>query len=209
MAQYDPTIFECKSLKQAKEIILTAESGVSTEQRWQEETAWLKQIVMRHFTMNSGLILDFGCGVGRMAKTFTNAGHFVVGVDASAEMRGFANQEEADEHFAAISPTMLARLSTDGLEFDLALSIWVLQHCCDLEGDADKIIKALKPGGGLFIVDMNHRAIPTDQGWINDGKSVFNYISKHLTLVKRYKYDFANAPANLVQNAWIGYFRKE
>ncbi|MDU2063642.1 MAG: class I SAM-dependent methyltransferase [Sporomusaceae bacterium] len=208
MTQYDSGIFNCKSLQAAKEIILTAENGVPTEKRWAEETAWLLQLLCRHFTKPKGLVLDFGCGVGRMSNPLVALGHSVVGVDASENMRRFANEEVMGEAFTAISPAMLDQLLDAGLQFDLALSVWVLQHCYDLIGDAGKIIRALKPGGGLFIVDMNHRAVPTNAGWVNDGKNVFSHLSQELELVAKYRFDLAGAPANLRQHAWIGYFTK-
>ena len=208
MAQYKPQVFDCQSLQAAKEIILTPENGVTTEKRWTEETRWLMQILGRHVTKSKGLVLDFGCGVGRMSKPLIEEGHCVVGVDASATMRGFANQEAMGEQFAAISPAMLEQLISGGVQFDLALSVWVLQHCFDLAEDAGKIIRALKSGGGWLVVDMNHRAVPTDEGWVHDGNDVFAYLSQSLTLVAKYRFDLAGAPANLRENAWIGYFTK-
>lgn len=208
MAQYKPQVFDCQSLQAAKEIILTPENGVSTEKRWEEETQWLVQLLSRHFMKSKGLILDFGCGVGRMSKPLAELGHCVVGVDVSEDMRTFANQEALGANFAAVSPVMLEQLVRGGVQFDLALSVWVLQHCLDLADDAGRIIRALKPGGGLFVVDMNHRAVPTDQGWVHDGQDVFAYLSQHLTLVAKYRFDLPGAPANLRENAWLGYFTK-
>ena len=107
-----------------------------------------------------------------------------------------------------MEPEMLDRVVANGLAFDLALSVWVLQHCPNLDIEIERIFQALRPGGVLFAVDMKHRAIPTDKGWVHDGRNVFEHLSTKFELIQQLPYDYEGAPEQLRQNAWLGFFRK-
>lgn len=127
---YNPDIFSVQDLAQAKSIILTPE-GASTEQRWKEETPLFCDLLAAHNRIEPGaLVLDYGCGVGRMARELI-ARHRcrVIGVDISASMRALSVQYVNSDDFFSCSPAMLAVLLNQGLKFDSAISIWVLQHC--------------------------------------------------------------------------------
>jgi hypothetical protein len=64
---------------------------------------------------------------------------------------------------------MLSSLLRDGLRFDAALAIWVLQHSHNPASDIGLLRSALKPAAGLFVLNNIHRAIPTkESSWIND-----------------------------------------
>ena len=61
-----------------------------------------------------------------------------------------------------------------GLRFDLALSVWVRQHCSNVQEDIARIARALVSDGGLFVVNQRRRAVPTvELGWIDDGIDVY------------------------------------
>lgn len=206
---YTPEIFNQQTLEGARNIILTAESGKSADERWGLETAWLAGILKQALPTQNYLTLDFGCGVGRMSKALIEAGHYVQGLDISQEMRVHAMQAGLGDQFSAISPAMLDKSTSSGLRFDLALSVWVLQHCPNLEIEVSRIYNALRPGGVLFVVDMNHRAIPTNQGWVADGKNVFDVISTCFELIQKLPFNFPGAPEDLQKSAWLGFFRKK
>src|SRR5262245_36124886 len=129
-ASYAPQIFDVKTLEQAKGIILTQASELSTEQRWQLETPYLENLILTNINLNSeSLVLDFGCGVGRMAKELIlSTDCRVVGVDTSTSMLGLGVAYVGHDHYLACHPGMLDFLD---LKFDLALSIWALQHVDD------------------------------------------------------------------------------
>ena len=208
MPTYNSKVFDCTTIQQAKAIILTPENGISVDDRWVSETNWLLPLLLKHFTKRPGLVLDFGCGIGRISKELSANGLTCVGVDASSSMRKFAAQDVPSPAFSAISPQVLTALTQNGAQFDYAISIWVLQHCLDLEVDAGKIIQALKPGGKLFVLDMKFRALPTDIGWCNDGKDVAGFLKSQLNLIAEYPYNPPHAPTNLLTSAWIGVFEK-
>src|SRR5260221_13932814 len=79
--RYAPEVFLTEDLAAAKAIILTPEQGLSPEQRWEQETAWM----MRHIRFDTaGLIVDYGCGAGRLSQHIPQP---VLGVDISPTMR--------------------------------------------------------------------------------------------------------------------------
>jgi len=204
---YNPIVFDQPNIDAAKEIVLTVESGVSTQTRWESETPWLLNLISKHIKP-SGLVVDYGCGVGRLAGPLVNHGFPVIGIDISSAMREHATNLIANERFVAMSPAMLDQLISIGVKADFVLAVWILQHCPDLEAEVERIYRCLNKGGIVGIADMRHRAIPTDQGWINDGKNVRDALTRHLTLIQQYPYNPPNAPQSLRDNAYIAFFQK-
>ncbi len=211
MATYNPKVFELSDIQAAKSIILTTEEQVSTDLRWDTETPYLlAQLQQWCDIRGAATVLDFGCGIGRMAKALleqTSAS--VWGVDASQAMRQHAMSHVASERFTAFSPLMLDAATLAGQQLDLALSVWVLQHCPELQTEIDRLHAALKPGGLLFVVDMQHRAIPTlSDGWVHDGLHVESALLTRFDCVQKIPFASPHAPANLLNSAWIGLFQK-
>ncbi len=169
---YNPGVFDFASPADAMKIILTPEGALTTEQRWARETPYLATLMADAVAIDSNsLILDYGCGVGRMARALIERhGCRIIGADISASMRALAAAYVGSERFLACSPDMLDDLVWRGIVFDAALSVWVLQHCIEPETDVARIKRALKPGGQLFVVNNITRAVPTvERPWVNDG----------------------------------------
>lgn len=168
---YNPDVFAVNDISSAMQIILTAEDS-STEVRWKTETPYLAGLIGQWLDITPhSVLLDYGCGIGRMAKELiTRHGCRVIGVDISASMRVLAPAYVASERFFACTPTMLDMLIERGMTFDGTLSIWVLQHCHAPSDDIARIRRGLRPDGRLFVLNNINRAVPTrEQGWVNDG----------------------------------------
>src|SRR5262249_36782985 len=91
--RYRPEIFDAADMQRAKQIILTTEGpGADTETRWAIETPYLMQLLREKLELQSDMVvLDYGCGVGRLAKTIINAVNCrVIGIDISERMRRLA-----------------------------------------------------------------------------------------------------------------------
>lgn len=204
---FTPQIFDQSDLNAARHIVLTPESGVDTERRWKTETPWLVDLILKHVNVGD-LLVDYGCGVGRISTELVNKGFSVIGVDSSSEMLAHTTREIADGKFLAASPKLFDNLMRVVAKADAVLAIWVLQHTYDLDEVISRIYEALKVGGTLIVADMKHRAVPTNRGWINDQKDVKDHLLKKFTLDFQYKYDFLGAPKNLRDNAYIAVFRK-
>lgn len=103
-------------------------------------------------------VLDFGCGVGRLS--FALAGWFgsVVGVDASismidrAEQQSWADWHHGEAEVRFVHSTTQAIPFGDG-EFDLAVSLLVLQHLPRPSALAYlvELCRVVRPGGWLAV----------------------------------------------------------
>lgn len=183
---YDPSVFTVFDFDQAKRIILTPE-GATTEERWQTETGYLAGLVEDRFELNpASVVLDYGCGIGRMAKELIDrTGCSVIGVDISPHMRVLGPQYVQSDRFMTCSPEMLDALVWGGLKVDAALSVWVLQHCLEPAMDIERIGDAVKADGPFFLVNNRGRAVPTvENGWFDDGLDVGEMVREEFDLVE-------------------------
>ncbi len=171
---YFPRLFDAPSIDTAKAIILTAEKNAPTERRWEEETPFLLDLISKSIDLDANsVVLDYGCGIGRLAKELiARWGCQVVGVDISASMRKLADEYVRSSLFSVVTPAELDDMIDGGATFTAALAVWVLQHCPDVRDDIDRIERALGPDGQLFMVGQKGRAIPTRKKWFNDGVDV-------------------------------------
>jgi len=206
MAQYtyNPSIFEVKSIDQARRIIVTEEAGLGTDERWAVETPYVADLI--HETINvrsSSVLVDYGCGIGRLAKELISKfGCRIVGIDTSTAMRALAVDYVQSDRFFACSPAMLDGLVERGFLADAAFSVWVLQHCLKPAEDIDRIHNALRPGSSLFVLNCLQRAVPTkEQFWLNDGIDIRSTLSRRFCVVSEGK-----PSAEKVANHAVGEF---
>lgn len=173
-ATYCPDVFEVETLDQARRIILTDEQELSTNERWSVETPYLAGEIVRLLSLRQeDLLLDYGCGVGRLSRELIErCGCIVVGVDISRSMRKLAADYVASDRFCAVSPEMLSRLIDSGLRFDAAIAEWVLQHYPEVTRDLSQIRSALRASAPFFVLNNEHSAVPSDKGWLNDGTDI-------------------------------------
>lgn len=182
---YNPHVFTVNDIPQAMSIIVTPE-GSSTAERWEKETPYLADLIGQHVALTAdSLVLDYGCGIGRMAHELIKRHNCrVVGVDISPSMRALSVIYTRSDRFMSCSHEMLDGLTARGLKFDAALAIWVLQHCAAPGEDMARIRAALKPGGGLFAANGKARSVPTvEMGWVNDGLDVRSMLAAEFELV--------------------------
>lgn len=175
--RYAPEIFITPDPEQAKKIILTQEAGLTTDQRWEMETPWLRE---RMNFVGNGLLIDYGCGIGRLAKLYDNP---VLGVDISPSMRAHAEQYVGRPNFMAVHPPMFDTLIRAGLRAQGAYAVWVLQHILNPREDIELLAAALFSGTNFYIVNRNHRAIPAQTGdlygWVSDGVDIYGLLEPY------------------------------
>ncbi len=176
---YRPEIFAKRNIEEAKSIILTPEPGTSTEERWAKETPYLAEELVRSLApTESSVLLDYGCGIGRLAKELIErTGCTVLGVDIRPEMRIMATSYVGSERFLATSRHGLHALTRSNLRVDHAYSVWVLQHCARPAEDIALLQASLRIGGRCYVTNGHTRCVPTDKGWASDGVDVAKLLS--------------------------------
>ena len=77
MAQlvYNPGVFNVDTMDKAKQMSVIAGTAIPDKVRWGEEIKMLCTTMARELMLRRGdLILDYGCGVGRLAKELVSMG---------------------------------------------------------------------------------------------------------------------------------------
>jgi 2-polyprenyl-3-methyl-5-hydroxy-6-metoxy-1,4-benzoquinol methylase len=173
-AAYRPEVYEVKSLKQAMAVILTPEPGTTTEDRWEKETPYVVDDIDAFLAIQPDTcVLDYGCGVGRVAKALIERfGCRVIGVDASQSMRQMAPEYVLSDRFTVWSPEVMEKMIDKGFRVDCCVCLWVLQHVFDLRKVIDQIAKILPEGALLYTMNQKVRCVPSSLGYVNDGLDV-------------------------------------
>jgi SAM-dependent methyltransferase len=170
---YDPSRYDIETVDEAVNIILCPTEGMTANQRWADEAPALMRIIERHVEPES-MVLDYGCGIGRLAKPLIEKlGCVVVGIDISSNMRALAASLVDSPKFCAMDPAMFDAVFLEfetPVRFDAVVAVWVLQHCLDLGDAISRIRSSMKPGGKLIVVNNKTRCVPVENGeWADDG----------------------------------------
>jgi SAM-dependent methyltransferase len=121
---YRPDVFDVASEAHARQIILTPERGTTTDERWQKETPFLVEDISKHLSLTANTcLLDYGCGIGRLAKPLIEKHDCrVVGVDVSPSMRLLAPGHVLSDRFLIWSPEVLDQMIAKGFRADAAIT---------------------------------------------------------------------------------------
>ena len=170
-AVFRPEVFDVSTIEQAKRIIVTPETGTTTEERWEKETGYLVEDIGQHLAaMPDATVVDYGCGIGRVAKGLIDRGGCrVAGVDFSPSMRLLAPDYVLSDRFVVWSPDTLDKMIAKGYRADLVVCLWVIQHVLDPQDVIARIGRTLRPGGLLYTLNQEIRCVPSSLGWVNDG----------------------------------------
>lgn len=147
-------LFSPKTFEEGKHSVVGTINNLSCEERWRHETPVFTDAIVRLLSPNCSKMLDYGCGIGRMSKEVLSRSpaYSVVGVDNSSVQLEHARSYVSDPRFIAVFPHQL-----EG-EFDLAFSLYVLQHvsAIDLRQTIEIIHANLRPDG-LFVQCCSER----------------------------------------------------
>ena len=183
MAQmvYSPEAFNVDTMDKARQMSVLAGSEMRESVRWGDEINFLCDTMARELMLRKGdLILDYGCGVGRLAKRLCELGCDVLGVDISPAMRRYAVEYvNAPGRFVAFSPEELLLMVGKGLRCDHALVAWMLQHSPNVYMDISIISRTLKGLGGLLVADNRKMRLVPVQGenpWCNDNFDIWRQL---------------------------------
>jgi ADP-heptose:LPS heptosyltransferase/SAM-dependent methyltransferase len=128
-------LFRPRSFDEGKHAVVGDCNGFTMQQRWDAETPAFARAIIRNVNFMQGPtshinILDYGCGVGRLAKEVLSQSDkvLVVGVDASDDMIKQSNLYVDSKLYSAKRAEDLG-----GHKFHLVYCVYVLQHCPSIE----------------------------------------------------------------------------
>ena len=107
-----------------------------------------------------GILLDLGCGTGKLTRIMAEKGFDMIGIDNSMEMLDMAREQEYDRE----EPSGILYLLQDMREFELYGTVRAVYSACDclnyiMEEDelltVFKLVNNYLDPKGLFIFDMN------------------------------------------------------
>ena len=186
---YIKEVFDVETFEHAKHVVLT--SDPDNPNKFENETNFLTDTIAKQNIISSeSIVLDFGCGMGRVSKKLIEKFDCnVVGVDISNSMLTFAN-------IYVSKPRKFKPMNSYNMPntIDVCVSTFVLQHVQDPKTEIDIIYNNLKVGGYLVLVNENKRYVPSDVDsnryivWNDDGFDVFGEISSRLKRVNSVQY---------------------
>jgi ubiquinone/menaquinone biosynthesis C-methylase UbiE len=186
---YIKEVFDVETFEHAKHVVLT--SDPDNPNKFENETNFLTDTIAKQNIISSeSIVLDFGCGMGRVSKKLIEKFDCnVVGVDISNSMLTFAN-------IYVSKPRKFKPMNSYNMPntIDVCVSTFVLQHVQDPKTEIDIIYNNLKVGGYLVLVNENKRYVPSDVDsnryivWHDDGFDVFGEISSRLKRVNSVQY---------------------
>lgn len=111
--------------------------------------------LFKEYNIEDGLVLDLGCGTGKLTRFLAEKGYDMIGVDYSFEMLDIAREQSDDS---------ILYLLQDMRQIELYGTVRAVYSACDclnyiLEEDELREVFALVNNyldpGGLFVFDMN------------------------------------------------------
>ena len=123
-----------------------------------EEWAEYLTGLLGEYQVHDGLVLDLGCGTGKLTRLLAAEGYDMIGVDLSEEMLEIALEHEMED------PKQILYLQQDMREFELYGTIRAVVSVCDSmnyileEADLREVFSRVHEyleEDGIFIFDLN------------------------------------------------------
>lgn len=113
---------------------------------------WRRRAVRELSTSNFQLsILDVACGTGDLTLDLLRRGHRVTGVDLSEQMLALARRKAAAARFQLADAEALP---FPDASFDAVTCAFGIRNFVHLEKGLDEMLRVLKPGGRLVILEL-------------------------------------------------------
>lgn len=182
---YLRTVFDAESFEHGKNIVITPDQDIPN--KFELETARFMDFIdnnLHGYLNSSSVVLDYGCGVGRLSKAMIDQYDCkVFGKDISERMLDISKEYVNSRNYICGTEIPL------DLKFDLVFSVLVLQHAERPEYDIQKIRHHLKDNGCFILLNEKYRLVPKgidNNGYVNwedDKVDVFKLTKKYFDLV--------------------------
>jgi len=182
-------LFKPQSFEDGQHGVVGDCNGIPMAVRYKEETPLFAKKILG--AIDGPRILDYGCGVGRIAKEILKQDpcRLVVGVDESQEMMAFALMDVQSPQFTAVPPQIIDKEIGGAEYFDGAYLVYVLQHvpAIEIREVLQRIHYHLKKDGILVYCSSDYRmAIRFDgKGFHDDrylGVNLFEELTRYFDL---------------------------
>lgn len=113
---------------------------------------------VKRVVATGGVVLDYGCGPGRLSRLFVEQGFQVLGVDQSAGMIAEATRQNLDSakaHFEVLSD----QATWEDRQYDAVVCSSVVEYVEDVDSLLWKFHEHLKPQGKLIVSFANRRSV--------------------------------------------------
>lgn len=127
---------------------------------------WSSRIceLLKQYHIHDGILLELGCGTGKLTRLLAEAGYDMIGLDNSAEMLEIAREKDEEVQEAKGRENGILYLLQDMREFELYGTVRAIYSACDsmnyLLSEEDlltvfQLVNNYLDPGGLFVFDMN------------------------------------------------------
>ncbi len=125
---------------------------------YEEWSTYLIDLLKEH-GVEDGLVLDLGCGTGKMTRLLEKAGYDMVGIDYSEEMLGIAREQQFED-----ADSSILYLLQDMRELELDGTVRAVVSICDSmnyileDEELEQVFRAVNrylDPKGMFIFDLN------------------------------------------------------
>ena len=140
--------FTPHTIEEGIESVVGSSNGLTAAVRMRDETPLFAKAILRNLPKGCTEILDYGCGIGRLAKELLdqNSSLTILGADTSTEELGLATAYVSNGRFSICHPLEINQ------QFRLIYCIYVLQHVAsaDLQFVVQNLYSKLSDDGVLI-----------------------------------------------------------
>ncbi len=192
----DPAVFDPRS---NESFGLQWTNQVDSEKTWFKDDATLRKEEFLHSlavdreTLRGALILDGGCGNGRLTASLAGFGAEIVGMDLSAGIeRAQASKAQyagEREHFVHFIQANVMELPLAPGSFDMIHSSGVLHHTPSTERAFASFLTAVRSGGRVYIQLYRRR-----EAWVGVPNALLRRVTSRLPTRLLYQLCWAAVP---------------
>jgi 2-polyprenyl-3-methyl-5-hydroxy-6-metoxy-1,4-benzoquinol methylase len=186
---YVKEVFDVSTFEHAKNVVLT--NDPNDPFKFDNETNYfIEKIKNENLIHENSMVLDFGCGIGRVSKKLIEKFNCnVIGVDISDSMLFYSKL-----HVASLKKYTPQKEYKIKDSIDVALSVFVLQHVEDPISEIENLYEVVKPDGYFILLNENKRYVPSgvDENnfviWNDDNFNIFKEIEMKFKYIKEIPY---------------------